>query len=142
MATQKKSAARKLLDKLSNEPLTFGSMLKNIRECDELSLADLAAKLKVSRQHLHAIETGRRAVSTERVACSRRGCHMLHRCIGCPSERGCESSSGVSVACLVQRILVTYQQDHAASKVVWAWVQPRLVRDGFFGSQKDKIGIV
>ena len=68
MATQRKSAARKFLDKLSSEPLTFGSMLKNIRECDELSLADLAGKLKVSRQHLHAIETGRRAVSTERAA--------------------------------------------------------------------------
>ena len=58
MATKRKSAARKFLDKLSNERLTFGSMLKNIRECDELSLADLAGKLKVSRQHLHAIETG------------------------------------------------------------------------------------
>jgi transcriptional regulator with XRE-family HTH domain len=68
MARQRKSVARKFLDKLSSEPLTFGSMLKNIRECDELSLADLAAKLKVSRQHLHAIETGRRAVSTERAA--------------------------------------------------------------------------
>jgi transcriptional regulator with XRE-family HTH domain len=68
MATQRKSAARKFLDNLSNEPLTFGSMLKNIRECNDLSLAGLAAKLKVSRQHLHAIETGRRAVSTERAA--------------------------------------------------------------------------
>lgn len=68
MASKKKSPARKLLDKLSAEPLTFGSLLRNIRECDELSLAGLAAKLKVSRQHLHAIETGRRAVSTARAA--------------------------------------------------------------------------
>lgn len=68
MAAQKKSRARRFLDKLSKEPLTFGSMLKNIRDCDELSLADLAGKLKISRQHLHAIETGRRAVSTERAA--------------------------------------------------------------------------
>jgi hypothetical protein len=43
---------------------------------------------------------------------------------------------------LIPSTVVTYQQDHAASKVVWAWVQTRLVRDGFFGSQKDKIEIV
>jgi hypothetical protein len=43
---------------------------------------------------------------------------------------------------LIPSTVVTYQQDHAAAKTVWAWVQPRLRRDGFFGPPKAASGIV
>jgi plasmid maintenance system antidote protein VapI len=52
-----------------NGPLTFGRLMNSIRYCDgELSLATMAAKLGVSRTHLHDIEVGRRTVSAERAA--------------------------------------------------------------------------
>jgi hypothetical protein len=43
---------------------------------------------------------------------------------------------------LIPSTVLTYQQDHAAAKTVWAWAQPRLWRDGFFGPQKNTIGNV
>ncbi|HEX7481412.1 MAG TPA: helix-turn-helix transcriptional regulator [Polyangiales bacterium] len=58
----------KLLDKLSGEPLTFGGMLRNIRECDELTLEAFARKIGISRSNLCDIEQGRKGVSLDRAA--------------------------------------------------------------------------
>jgi plasmid maintenance system antidote protein VapI len=49
-------------------PLTFGALVRSIRETDEHTLEDLAKRLGVSRAHLCDIEKGRRAVSAERAA--------------------------------------------------------------------------
>ena len=63
-----KSEAASFLDNLIGEPLTFGSMIENIRETDGYSLADLSKKLGVARGHICDIEKGRRGVSPERAA--------------------------------------------------------------------------
>ena len=62
----KKSDAMKLLEKVAGGPLTFAAALRAIREGEEMSLAEFAAKLSVSRSHLCDIEQGRKAVSVER----------------------------------------------------------------------------
>jgi transcriptional regulator with XRE-family HTH domain len=49
-------------------PLTFGRMLRALRQCEEESLATFAARLGVTKQHLSDIERGKRAVSVERAA--------------------------------------------------------------------------
>ena len=54
------------LESLNDGPLTFGQMLAALRQSDELTLAAFAAKLSVSRQHLHQIESGNKRVSPER----------------------------------------------------------------------------
>jgi transcriptional regulator with XRE-family HTH domain len=48
--------------------LTFGAMLRALRQCEEESLATFAARLGVTKQHLSDVERGRRAVSVERAA--------------------------------------------------------------------------
>jgi transcriptional regulator with XRE-family HTH domain len=68
MTKEKKSAAVKYLEKLRGGPLTFGAMLRSIRETDEHTLEDLSKRFGVSRSHLCDIEKGRRAVSAERAA--------------------------------------------------------------------------
>lgn len=45
---------------------TFGQLVESLRICDEISQADLARKLGVSRQDLNNIEKGRTKVSIER----------------------------------------------------------------------------
>lgn len=70
----KKSEAMKLLDKMVGEPLTFGSMLRTIRECDEMTLEAFAQKLGISRSNLCDIEHGRKGVSLPRAA---RWAHVL-----------------------------------------------------------------
>lgn len=66
MATKKKSATMKFLDDLLGEPLPLGAFLKSERTDAGLSLADMAKKLKVTRQHLQAVEAGRSSVSIDR----------------------------------------------------------------------------
>lgn len=68
MEKDKKSDAVKYLEKLRGGPLTFGALLRSIRECDEYTLEDLAKRFGVSRSHLCDIEKGRRGVSAERAA--------------------------------------------------------------------------
>lgn len=48
--------------------LTFGKMVKCIRECDEVSQPDFAKKLGISKSHLCDIEQDRKSVSPERAA--------------------------------------------------------------------------
>jgi transcriptional regulator with XRE-family HTH domain len=68
MVKEKKSATVKYLEKLRGGPLTFGALLRSIRECDEHTLEGLAKRVGVSRSHLCDIEKGRRGVSAERAA--------------------------------------------------------------------------
>jgi DNA-binding XRE family transcriptional regulator len=63
MAKDKKSATMKYLERIRGGPLTFGALVRSIRETDEHTLEDLAKRLGVSRSHLRDIEKGRRAVS-------------------------------------------------------------------------------
>jgi transcriptional regulator with XRE-family HTH domain len=65
---KKKSDAMKFLEKLNGGPLTFGSMIESIRQCDEISQVDLAKRMSLSRAYLCDIEKGRRPVSPERAA--------------------------------------------------------------------------
>jgi len=62
------SAAMTYLVTLRGGPLTFGAMLRSIRETDEHTLATLLKRLGVSRSHLCDIEKGRRIVSAARAA--------------------------------------------------------------------------
>ncbi len=73
MTPRKTSKARKLnastnafLEGLNSGPLTFAQLLAAIREADEQSLAQFAARLDISRQHLHQLESGHKRVSPER----------------------------------------------------------------------------
>ena len=72
MATKKtrgrQSAAMKFLDELIGEPLTFGTLLKTIRECDELTQAKMARVLGTTKAHICDIEKGRKSVSPARAA--------------------------------------------------------------------------
>ena len=68
MSIRKKSAAKRFLEELRGEPLTFGRMIESIRTADEISQVALAKKMRMSRAHLCDIEKGRRTVSVERAA--------------------------------------------------------------------------
>ncbi len=61
-----KSATRSFLESLNGGPLTFGQLLTAQREAEEVGVTRFAAKLGVSRQHLHLLETGQKRVSPER----------------------------------------------------------------------------
>lgn len=62
----KKSDTMKFLEGLMGGPLTFGAMVRAIRETDELTQEDVATKVGVSKQHVSDVEHGRRRVSIER----------------------------------------------------------------------------
>jgi plasmid maintenance system antidote protein VapI len=49
-------------------PLTFGKMIESIRTADEITQANLARMMGISRAHLCDIEKGRRVVRPERAA--------------------------------------------------------------------------
>ncbi len=44
---------------------TFGELVRSIRSCDEVTQAELARRLKVSRQFLNAVEFGKSQVSLD-----------------------------------------------------------------------------
>ena len=66
MNTKKKSNATKYLEALRGGPLTFGKLLHSIRTCDEISQAELAHRIGMSRSNICDIEKDRRTVSLER----------------------------------------------------------------------------
>ena len=68
MPAEQSVDALAFLEDLTGGPLTFASNLRAIRQGEELSLAEFAKLLGVSRQHLHDVEHGRKAVSVERAA--------------------------------------------------------------------------
>ena len=47
------------------ENTSFGEFVKSIRVCDELSQTELAKRMKVTRQFIHAIELGKSNVSAQ-----------------------------------------------------------------------------
>ena len=59
--------ALELLESLHG-PMTLGDMLWSLRTCDEISQAEFAKTLGVSRSHLCDVEKGRKVVSAERAA--------------------------------------------------------------------------
>jgi transcriptional regulator with XRE-family HTH domain len=63
----KKVNAKKYLAKKYG-PMTFGLFLRSMREADDLSLAEFASKLDLSRANLCDIEKGRKIPSPERAA--------------------------------------------------------------------------
>lgn len=63
---EKKSAAVRFLERIAGGPLTFGGMLESIRKCEEISQAEFARTLGISRAHLCDIEHGRKSVSLAR----------------------------------------------------------------------------
>lgn len=56
------------LESLTGKKMTIGNLLWSVRECEEMSQAEFAKKLKISRQYLCDIERGRRIVSTRSAA--------------------------------------------------------------------------
>lgn len=60
--------ARGFLEALAGEPLSFGTFLRAIREAEDMTLAEFAEPLGISRQNLCDIEHGRRPVSPGRAA--------------------------------------------------------------------------
>jgi transcriptional regulator with XRE-family HTH domain len=63
---RKNREALELLEELIGESVSFGLYLKSIRESEELSQSELAAKLGISVQHLSNVENDRKHVSIER----------------------------------------------------------------------------
>lgn len=63
---EKKSPALQFLEKRAGGPLTLGRLLGAIRRGDEVSQAEFARMLGISRSHLCDIEHGRKAVSLPR----------------------------------------------------------------------------
>ena len=64
----KKSTAMKQLDRLVGEPMTFGNLLKTMRETDEVSQVELAETVGTSAAYISQIEHGKKAVSIEQAA--------------------------------------------------------------------------
>lgn len=65
MRTKKSKTDQTLayLKKVSGGPLTFGRMLRSLRECDGITQLQLAKKLKMSAQNLCDIEKERHVIS-------------------------------------------------------------------------------
>ena len=70
MNTKKQTKIYDALSEISclEGPVTFGELVKSFRVCDELTQTELAKRLGISKQHLSAIENGKKAVSTARAA--------------------------------------------------------------------------
>ena len=62
------SRARQFLRDLAGGPLTLGGFVRSIRDGEQMTLAEFAGRLAVSRQNLCDIEHGRRSVSPARAA--------------------------------------------------------------------------
>lgn len=58
----------RFLEGLSGGPLTLGDLMLSIRLGEEMSQAELARQLGISRSHLCDIEKGRKAVGPRRAA--------------------------------------------------------------------------
>ncbi|HSW94001.1 MAG TPA: helix-turn-helix transcriptional regulator [Gammaproteobacteria bacterium] len=63
MTTKKTMSARKLLKGVFRS--SFGEFVRDIRECDEISQAELAKRMRVSRQFIHAVEKDKATISLE-----------------------------------------------------------------------------
>ena len=63
MTTKKTTSARKALKDIPSS--SFSDFVKDIRECDEISQTELAKRMHVSRQFIHAIEKDKARISLE-----------------------------------------------------------------------------
>jgi transcriptional regulator with XRE-family HTH domain len=63
---KRNAVTNSFLTSLNRAALTFGQLLASLRQADEVGLAQFAAMLDISRQHLHQLETGQKSVSPER----------------------------------------------------------------------------
>ena len=77
MSTKSKNA-KEVMDKISG-PLKFGSLLHSLRICDEVSQAELARRVGVSRGLICDIEKGRRDATIEIVV-------KFAKALGYPAE--------------------------------------------------------
>jgi DNA-binding XRE family transcriptional regulator len=70
MSTKKEAmvSAKVLLEEINGGPLTLGDVLNSTRLCDEVTQAEFAKRLGISRQQLCDIEKGRRVVSPKLAA--------------------------------------------------------------------------
>lgn len=68
LATRSNAETRKFLEELIGGPLTLGGVIRNTRECDEMSQVDFAKKLGVSKSYLSDLENDRKAVSPKKAA--------------------------------------------------------------------------
>lgn len=66
MSIKKYKPAKKVLEGMGIEPVTFGALLRTHRLSEDLTLSELAHELKISVSHLSDIENGRKFVSIER----------------------------------------------------------------------------
>ena len=62
------SATMRLLEDIAGGPLTIGGMIEAHRQGEEMSQAEMARQLGLSRSHLCDIEKGRKLVSPARAA--------------------------------------------------------------------------
>jgi transcriptional regulator with XRE-family HTH domain len=62
----KKSTARTFLEEITGGPLTIADLLHAIRVGEEMSQAEFALRLGVSKSHICDIEKGRKSVSPMR----------------------------------------------------------------------------
>jgi transcriptional regulator with XRE-family HTH domain len=63
---EKKSAARKFMEEVTGGPLSLSGLLQSIRIGEEMSQAEFAFLLGVSKSHICDIEKGRKHVSPMR----------------------------------------------------------------------------
>lgn len=77
MTTKKSISAREALKSVLK--YSFGEFIRDIRECDELSQTDLAKRMHVSRQFIHAVEKNKANISLEMVI-------KVARALGYPYE--------------------------------------------------------
>lgn len=63
---KKNKSAKKFLENLLEEKVSFAMLLRSIRTRDELTQKELAIKLGVTVSHVSDLENGRKYVSVER----------------------------------------------------------------------------
>ena len=68
LATHTNDETRKLLEEITGGPMTLGKAIRCTRECDEISQADFAKKLGVSKSYLSDLENNRKTVSLKKAA--------------------------------------------------------------------------
>ena len=68
MSTRKKSRAAKYLESVAGGPLTMAKILSSIRTGEEMTQAEFAEILGISRSNLCDIEKSRRFISAEMAA--------------------------------------------------------------------------
>ena len=68
MTIKNKTKARKYLEGITDGELTFSTLLKTLRQSDDLTQTEYAKFLGISKQYLCDIERGRKSVSVVQVA--------------------------------------------------------------------------